>query len=64
MLVPDIDHAASLVGEARSPIHVRIAEKREACSNILLREGPGEDVVDAGLCLILHRCGSCIELSS
>jgi hypothetical protein len=64
MLVPDIDHAASLLGQARGPIHVRIPEKSKTCSHILLREGLGEDVVHAGLGFILHRRNSCIELSS
>jgi hypothetical protein len=64
MLVSDIDHAASLLGQARGPIHVRIPEKSKTCSHILLREGLGEDVVHAGLGFILHRRNSCIELSS
>jgi hypothetical protein len=64
MLVPHIDHAASLLGQSRGPIHVRIPEERKACSHTLLHEGSGKDVVHAGPSFILHRCNSCIELSS
>ena len=39
MLVPDVDHATSLLGQARRPVHVRIPEEREACSHAFLREG-------------------------
>jgi len=54
VLVPDINHAASLLGEPRGPIHVCIAEEREAGAHVLLGEGLGEDVVDAGLGLFAH----------
>src|SRR5262245_41678080 len=54
MLVPDVDHAASLVGQPGGPIHVRIAEEREAGLHLLLREGVGEDVVHAELVFSLH----------
>src|SRR5262245_43308239 len=61
MLVPDIDHAASLLGQPRGPIHVRIPKERETCTHVLLQEGLGKNVVHAGLGFILHRCNSCIE---
>jgi hypothetical protein len=63
MLVPDINHAASLLGQPRGPIHVRIPEEREACSHVLLCEGFGKDVVHAGLGFTLHRSNSRIECS-
>ena len=62
MLVPDIDHAASLLGQPRGPVHVRIAEEREAGSHALLHEGLGKDVVHAGLGFILHRCNSRLDV--
>src|SRR6476646_6120112 len=55
MLVPDIHHATSLLGQARGPIHVGIPEQCKACSHAFLREGLGEDVVQAGLDFVLHR---------
>ena len=55
MLVPDIDHAASLLGQPRGPVHVRIAEEREAGAHVLLHEGLRKDVVHAGLGFTLHR---------
>ena len=50
MLVPDIDHAASLLGEARGPVHVRVTQQREAGVHAFLREGPvlEQDVTLAG----------------
>ena len=54
MLVPDIDHAAALLGQARGPVHVRVPKERKAGRHALLQEGLGEDVVDAGLCVVLH----------
>ena len=63
MLVPDIDHAASQTGQARGPIHVRIAEEREARFHAFLREGLRKDVVHAGLGFTLHRSNSRIEWS-
>src|SRR4051812_64134 len=46
MLVPHIDHAASLLGQARGPIHVRIAKERETSRHALLGECFRKDVVD------------------
>ena len=63
VLVPDIDHAASLLGQPRGPIHVRIPEERETRSHVLLYEGLGKDVVHTGLGFILHRCNPRIERS-
>ena len=54
MLVPDINHAAAVFGQSHGPIHVRIAEEREAYPHALLRECPGKDVVDAELGFSLH----------
>src|SRR5262245_37209081 len=53
MLVPHIDHAASLRRQTRRPIHVRVAKKREARLHAFLREGLREDVVQVEL--ITHR---------
>src|SRR6185436_10470317 len=39
MLVAHIDHAASLLGQARGPVHVRVAKEREAGPYVFLMEG-------------------------
>src|SRR5688572_15418597 len=49
VLVPDVDHAAAVLREARRPVHVRIAEQREAGPHAFLHEGLGKDVVDVAL---------------
>jgi hypothetical protein len=61
MLVPYVDHAASLLGQAGGPVHVRIAKECEARPHVLLHECPGKDVVHARLGFIRHRCFSRME---
>ncbi len=63
MLVPHVDHAASLLGQSRGPVHVRIAKQREAGAHALLDEGLREDVVYAGLCVGLHSETRAMDMS-
>jgi hypothetical protein len=56
MLVSHIDHAASLLSQTRSPVHVRIAHQRKAGARTLLDKGLGKDIVDVWLGFVGHRC--------
>ena len=58
MLVPDVDHATSLLGQSRRPVHVRIAHQRKAGAHALLDEGLGKDIVDMQFGFSRHRCNS------
>ncbi|MNC98084.1 hypothetical protein D3C83_159420 [compost metagenome] len=58
MLVPDIDHATSLLGHSRAPVHVRIAQQRKTGAHALLDEGLGKDIVDTWFGFTRHRCDS------
>jgi hypothetical protein len=46
MLMPDIDHAAAMFGQPRRPVHIGVAEQREAGADAFLPEAPRQDVVD------------------
>jgi hypothetical protein len=56
MLMPDINHPATLLKQPRSPVHISVAQQRKTGAYALAYEGTGEDVIDMCFGFIIHHC--------